>query len=303
MVSSSETESSKNHDPKILSQYPHNLMYAQNMMNMASQQAYQWDMYGFMLSQQLQVQQLQQQVQLMQHMQSTSNIMNALMGNGVGVFSNEQDAKLVAGMQNMNSVQQQVFNAATSVPGNGTSSASGTNQQQPQGTSFDSTQNKNNNAAAAAQPQMDLLNFGNADANANANNANVVAPANNNDNAAANGANPANANAAAANGDAANPANQNIWARFRIGSIVKVALIMLLLEVKPVWFFCVFLRGLSLSRWHFRSHLRMVQEARGPATSRGTASRHPSAPGGSRRTRGHTRGRRYNLRRTDGWIR
>ena len=31
-----------------------------------------------------------------------------------------------------------------------------------------------------------------------------------------------------------------LWNRFRIGPIVKVALIMLLLEVKPVWFFVYF---------------------------------------------------------------
>ena len=42
-------------DAAALKEYPYNLLYAQQMMNMAQAQAHQWEVYAFLLNQQLQM--------------------------------------------------------------------------------------------------------------------------------------------------------------------------------------------------------------------------------------------------------
>ena len=45
----------KDDSAAALKEYPYNLLYAQQMMNMAQSQAHQWEVYAFLLNQQLQM--------------------------------------------------------------------------------------------------------------------------------------------------------------------------------------------------------------------------------------------------------
>jgi len=187
-----------------IQEFPYNLLYAQQMLNMAQQQSHQWEMYAFMMNQQLSLAHMQANQQPMYYQQpaylggSTAAAMNSLNSNNVAqpaVVVNPPTAHVSAVAQPQVTLPQ--------APA----------QREPQ-------------PAVAVAQQPDAAVPGAAAAAAAAEGAAAVAAAN-------------GENANAEGGENANAAG-GLWGRFRIGPIVKVALIMLLLEVKPVWFFVYF---------------------------------------------------------------
>lgn len=182
-----------------LKEYPFNLLYAQNMLNMAQCQAHQWDVYAFLMSQQLAVTRLESAMMFgSQPITSTSSTSTMIAPPSAApqpppVAQSPWPAAVAPAAPNA------AWGGAQAAAGGATPAVVAAQPQPPP------------DAEAQPPPPPD---------------APPAPPQAEGDAAAAAGNNPDQA--------------AGIWQRFRIGSIVKVALIMILLEVKPVWFFVYF---------------------------------------------------------------
>lgn len=222
-------------DKAKFSEYPMNLLFAQNMMCMSLGQAQQWEMYYFMLYQNYLMQetftrgggiiypQIIPQAFHACASRATATTNQAMMG----VMQNSQDkpiskpsgADVVAQDQSLS--QRAQGNVDLQRPVAPASAAA----QGQRGTGEPAAQAKQDQAQL--QPQGDPNRVQPA-----------VQPA-----VFEQGAQVAAPEQAPLVGEEraeGAPEEENIWQRFRLGSIVKVALIMILLEVKPVWFFVYF---------------------------------------------------------------
>eukprot|EP00400_MALV-I_sp_L67-5_P000724 gene724-132_t len=192
-------------DKEKLKEYPYNLLYSQHMMSMAQAQAHQWEVYSFMLQQQM----------------AMRNIEACLAG---GVVPQVQPVQQTPMMQFPGADGGAIFIAQPSP-----SPAPAVSPE----VKASVEQHAAEHVAAETPVAPSIQITPDADAAAAANGEAGAAP----EAAAGEGG----AAAAAANGEnGENAENGGLWRRFRIGPIVKVALIMLLLEVKPVWFFVYF---------------------------------------------------------------